>query len=530
MKIKKIACFLLAFVLLCGTLVACNDGGGGGNNGDDEYDGTLASLDFKGETLEVCVSACQDKEVSFRPGNVYTKGPDTASTSEPITKKVLTRNKKVADDLGMNLQYSTVNLWYHEIMPHLEVLLAGDGSDAPDVFHNDAYAMSKAMLSGYLWNVSNPGLDAKGNEVKSYFDFGKDCWYKDYMDGATYQKDKKYLVAGDYNLDMVRYAWVFFVNINLWDASFGSLSEEDGWGFNTYESACEFIEDTGDWFYDDVITLAGIAHNDAGGSALGKTDVKDAQIGCILSGNYYRMFFLCSGNSLYEWTKNGKTCAPGEGTPSFIRREDTDEIIKVANKLTQIYHSKGILPHVDHYDGHVKLFMEGKGVMGMLYLGEMESEQMRKTDFDRGILPFPSYSTKAEITTMVHDQAEVDTILNNASSFAMASAFLQYVNEQSRDILNMYYEEVLKFKYNDSKGARDMIDIVYETVASPFHMLSDFQVYDGITAPGFKNLHLLFQADAQANRDSTFSSWYDSYRDALQNALDEELGKFNALQ
>lgn len=212
--------------------------GGGGIDGDKDYDGTLASLDFAGETLKVCVSACQDKEVSFRLGNVYTKGPDKVDTSEPITKKVLARNKKVA------------------------------------------------------------------------------------------------------------------------------------------------------------------------------------------------------------------------------------------NKLTQIYHSKGILPHVDHYDGHVKLFMEGKGVMGMLYLGEMESEQMRNTGFDRGILPFPSYSTSAEITTMVHDRAEVDTILNNASSFAMASAFLQYINEESGDILNTYYEEVLKFKYNDSKGARDLTDFFVLIVKRAEQMLA----------------------------------------------------------
>ena len=532
MKIKRIACFLLAFVLLCGALVACDDGKGGEIDGEENYDGTLASLDFGGATLDVCVSACQDKEVSFRPGNVYTKGPDNAATSEPIAKKVLARNKKVGEDLGITLNYTTVDLWYNDIMPYLEVLLAGDGSDAPDVFHNDVYAMSKALLSGYLWNVSDPGYDAKGNEVKSYFDFDSDCWYKDYMEGATYSKDKMYILAGDYNLDMIRYAWVFFVNINLWDASFGSLSEEDGWGFNTYESVCEYIEDTGDWFYDDMITLSTIAHNDAGGSTQGKTDVNDAQIGCVLNDNYYRMFFLCSGNSLYEWTKNGKTCAPGEGTPSFIGLNDIGDIVDVGNKVTEIYNTKGVLPRVDGVDGHVKLFMDGKAVMGMLYLGEMESDQMRGTSFQRGILPFPSYSTKAEITTMVHDQAEVDCILNNATSFAMASAFLQYVNEQSGDILNMYYEDVLKFKYNDSKGARDMIDVVYGTVTSPFHMLSDFLVYDAITDVQIKakTLKETFRHDAINNRPSTYSGAYATSRDALQASLEAALAKFNALQ
>ena len=176
------------------------------------------------------------------------------------------------------------------------------------------------------------------------------------------------------------------------------------------------------------------------------------------------------------------------------------------------------------------MFMDGKIVMSMAELGEMESEQMRGTSFKRGILPFPRYDrayTDA-VTTVVHDQAEVDTILNNAKSFNMASAFLQYVNEESMEILEMYYEEVLKFKYNDSKGARNMIDLVHETIDSPFDSVISAKVFG--TSTTAVQFYASFQQDAVANRNSTFSSTYAESRDAVQTQLDTMLEEFAKLQ
>jgi hypothetical protein len=166
----------------------------------------------------------------------------------------------------------------------------------------------------------------------------------------------------------------------------------------------------------------------------------------------------------------------------------------------------------------------------MAELGEMESEEMRNTPFSRGILPFPRYQRNYTdgITTVVHDQAEVDTILNNAKSFNMASAFLQYVNELSVEILDTYYEEVLKFKYNDSKGARMMIDMVHDSIDSPFDSVLSAKIFG--TSTGVMQLYDYFQQDANSDRDSTFSSEYKSIRDVVQGQLTTMLEDFVKLQ
>lgn len=515
---KRILCLVLAVFMLAGCLVACNDTGGGEVDGGDK-NGDWANLDFKDARLNVTVSKNQDDEVSFRPGNIYTKGPDSADTAEAVPKKVLARNKKVAEDLNINLVYETVDLAYHEIMPYLELLMVqGVGEESPDVFHNDIYGMLQAMLNGYLWNVSDPGKD-----IKSYFDFDHACWYKEYMEGATFNKDKMYLLAGDYNLDIIRYAWVIFVNTWLWDSTFADSD------YGKYEQMCEHVDLTGDWFYDDIVLLSGMAHNDEGGDVSEKADKNDAQIGLVADGNIDRCFTYGSGLTMLEWTKNSKACAPGEGTPSFIGQDDIGEIVTVGNWVVDVFNATGVLTFIsadNSRTAHLDLFMDGKAVMGVMKLGEMESERMRSVKFKRGILPFPRYDlykTK-NFTTVVHDQAEVDSILITASSFATASAFLQYVNEESEDVLDTYYEDVLKFKYNDSRGARKMIDIVRETTASPL----DTVVLNRLFGQATNNvIYDYFLEDAKVDRDCTFSSTYAGIRDSLQTTLESMLADFN---
>ena len=205
----------------------------------------------------------------------------------------------------------------------------------------------------------------------------------------------------------------------------------------------------------------------------------------------------------------------------------------MGDKFTEMYNAKGVLPFRDveltsTLDSTIH-FMDGKTIMATANLGEMESQQMRAVKFKRGILPYPRYSRDIEnITTVVHDQAEVSVILNNAKNFSMASAYLQYVNEESIEILDFYYEEVLKFKYNDSKGARKMIDMVHDTVTTPFEALMALYLY---SEAGVKPLHdLVFVPDSVNNRQSTLRSKWAEVRDTLQSELEEMYAKFLKLE
>ena len=109
----------------------------------------------------------------------------------------------------------------------------------------------------------------------------------------------------------------------------------------------------------------------------------------------------------------------------------------------------------------------------------------------------------------------------------MASAYLQYINEESTEILDFYYDEVLKFKYNDSKGARKMIDLIIGNVTTPFEALMNLYLFD---EAGVQALLHAFSRDAKKNSGTTIRSTYDAARDILQKELEDMYTKFQGLE
>ena len=93
-------------------------------------------------------------------------------------------------------------------------------------------------------------------------------------------------------------------------------------------------------------------------------------------------------------------------------------------------------------------------------------------------------------------------------------------------LFRSYYEEVLKFKYNESKGARKMIDIAHDTIDTPFESVINPYI---CSEAGTAQIYNLFLTDAK-NGSTSFKSSYDGMRDTLQTTLNNALEKFAKLQ
>jgi hypothetical protein len=127
-----------------------------------------------------------------------------------------------------------------------------------------------------------------------------------------------------------------------------------------------------------------------------------------------------------------------------------------------------------------------------------------------------------EYHTVLHDQVEIGCILNTAKAFSAASALMQYMAEESEQVVYAYYEKGLKYKYNDDKNARRMMDIVRETTDSPF----GFQIgvlcqtlYTG--SPALTGLYI--------KNNEIISSTFASEKDAYVDCMAKMIEKFNKL-
>ena len=154
----------------------------------------------------------------------------------------------------------------------------------------------------------------------------------------------------------------------------------------------------------------------------------------------------------------------------------------------------------------------------------MESKAFRDFSAAKGLVPLPKWddNVQEEYHTVIHDQVEIGCILNTAQAFSAASALMQYLNEESDKVVYTYYEKGLKYKYNDDKNAREMMDIVRETTDSPF----GFQIgvlcqslYTG--TPALTGLYI--------KNNTTVASTFASEKDAYKDCMAQMLAKFEKL-
>lgn len=509
MNKKKLLALLLACVLFVCPLWSCGgDGGDVVDGGGLNDDGTVnwEEVDFKGTTLKYAISVNQNAEVTYGPSNVYIEGPDSTTTDE-VLKKVKARNTKVEGDLNIKIEYDHIDEWYDGVFDDLKMKVTGSSSDAPDLYNNDTYGLNRALIAGYLMNVADP-VGAKGEELDSYFDFDYEGWNYDFMSGATLDSSKVYLLVGDYHLDVIRMAWVLYVNKTMFNQNATSL----GLGASEIADFYRYVL-AGVWDYDMMADLCRKIWQD-NGTSKDRTDAEDGRVGLAI--NHVSMGIFASSTCLttFQLDEDGKATVIDDINDFNIMAGKARQIQDASKTGDGIYYEFDVLSSTDH-------FMGGNFLFAHSVMGELESDEMRDVSFEKGLVPLPKYSQERQedYHTMVHDQAEVTAILVTVQNFSCASAFMQYANEASREVLEEYYEFSLKFKYNEDPAIRKMIDLVYDSIDKPFGMQ-------------FQNIILEYAPEGVTGlgagiATNTVSSIFDANRSAYRAALDKALEGFS---
>ena len=512
---KRVISMLLVLCFAMTMLASCGGGGEsqsqskpssesqsqsqGGSESESGTDWT--NVNFGGEELKISISVNQDEECTFPAADIYTRGPDHSSTDK-VQKMVSERNILVSNTLGLSIVYEETDWKYDGVYPHLQQLVQLGGSDAPDIYNNDIYGMLRGMLDNAFRNVMDPDEDL-GEE--SHFNFEADGWYWEYMQGTTFDPDKIYLIASDYFIDMIRMAWVIYVNVELYDEAWGSAyALEDLYRLTLI----------GQWDYSFLMQLAEESHRDT--SVPGVTDEGDEVIGFVGNSVMPRVFVWTNGLTLVEYDENGYPGALRMTLPDYYES---------ALGYRDLYNHKGVMATANVL-GATELFLQKTSVMAMSVLGEMESEQVRSVEgLTKGVMPYPKYNMdeQKQYHTMVHDQAEIAAIMNTTSKFTEASAWLQMMAEESVAVLGEYYEKTLKLKYNDDPLNKQMIDLVHDTIDNPFE--SVMMSYITGASDVATNIYSLFDAIAK-NNDDSFNSSYEGKYDAYNTKYEEIRQKY----
>ena len=425
-----------------------NENGGTVIGGERGEDGSWDNVDFGGQTVKIALSVNSDTDCSFPAADIYIKGPDKAGSNE-VAKEVLARNAQAEQALGITIEYVEKDLAYSDVQQDIRMIAMTSAKSSPDIYNNDMYGLSRAMVDGLLWNLNDPGED-----IANYFDFEAEGFYTEYMKGLTFDQEKVYLFAGDYFIDMIRMAWVVLVNNDLFAMNARKMP-----------SWCDSVDDFysyveyGYWDMDALAEISLRVFTEGLSGQLGVTEKTDTLVGFAYNGESHRIFSAASGVTLYY--------QDDDYSPSVL--QDIGDYQKVANKFANLTGSYGVY-YREKVNSSTECFLQGNFLFAMSRLGEMESYAMRDFSASKGIVPVPKWDAKGQddYHTVVDEHAEIGCILNTAHAYSAASALMQYLNEESDGVISTYYEKGLKYKYNDDENAREMMDLVVDSIGSPF--------------------------------------------------------------
>ena len=455
MKTKRILSLALVLALLLSALSGCaadqeeeaehhaaQPNAGDANPAaaeETEEPDPFEGVDFDGRTFMIHTSA-NSATVGVQSSNYLIQGPDEV-TGDVAPDAALQRNNDVMQRLNIELGYEQVNYSYDQVASNIRKLLQS-GDATYQLIINDIYGLAPITPDGLFHNAYDG----------EHFDFGKPWWYEDFMEDISIKTSMRFMLAGDYFIDLMRCTHCIIMNKNLYTDLYGDPDDvyacvlEHGWTFDKYR---ELIEG---------------AYKDLNGN--GVKDKND-QYGHIAFQFWGPMIpWLISGDpGFIGRDENGYPILTLNNERSYILTEKLNAILN--NDATAI----NVLGGAEQTS--IDTFTEGRALfIGYQRLGSLESDSLRSTETDIAILPYPMLDDLQEdYVTSTHDTAELGfiPIATPYEDLSFVSAVIEVLcRETYKQVLPAYYESSLKVKYTRDNTAAQMIDIIHDHYGNGF--------------------------------------------------------------
>ena len=528
----KILALLLVLVMVACMFVACGDdtpdptpdtGDNGNNNNnnnnndkpgdggnDDGGDGPgdveeTPTYDWDETSLIFQMTDNSNKEELSSGCKRYLAGEDE-SFFESIDEMVAERNADAYAETAVSVTYDylpdTANYNWSANIENIFTLVNSQSKDRPDIFCNFVYDMVSTSLKGSFANLYSTERGTGNLYGANYFDFAE-AGFEDsgvgymfeYMKSLTLSKFKMYCLSSDYFTDMVRAFFVVPVNLTLLNSievAEGGVqgqfnSDRDGDGDFNVDDFYQLVRDM-EWNYDTLADFCNAIYADEGdANAEGALADLSDRVGFAISSSSG----LSSSGMLYttsviiihrDWddTRNDY---------SYYYPEDNPDLYAFCNSLNTLFKKTGVISVSDGQSGAYgatslqairNRFAVNKVLFGgVICVGSLEYEEyqaMNESGDGFGVVPVMLYRAEDPETgesdrylTQIHNIGRIGGISASTTKFAQCSAFLNYMSNNSTDILDEYYNYKLQYDVaGGSEGNVEMLQYIRENVRSSF--------------------------------------------------------------
>ena len=445
---KRIICFVLCLIMMASSiaLVSCAENKDNNNDGkvdpidpDDNYIEKFDGLDFEGTEVTFALSSATSPEA-----NGYRSCLVEEKTGDSVSDAIFDRNQLVESALNVKIVVATTSNHTQFSNAVVTALQAGDpeydwlwGQQANDI---------DLCLDGYIYDLNRLG-------DHNYIDPQADWWAAEYMNHYQY-KNELYWLSGPLSLIYAGGASCTFVNTRLYDSNF---SESHG---NIYD----FVRE-GKWTVDEFAAMSSVVYKDTNSNE--KLD--EADVYGYASHSWGTMILL-GGIGLQCSSRNA------DGTLNFLINTKNEEYIASMQKTYNLFEqSVGINNIINNMATH---FVDGNQLFSLQEISALQSFREMQDDFY--LIPAPKLDvSQPEYISVMSDGNQIMGLAYTCEHIDAATATLELMAYyQSKMVSELYFDEVLKYKYSRDEDTAEMVQLVHDSIYTDFAFIWERWIWE----------------------------------------------------
>ena len=451
-----------------------------------EEDHRFDNVNYDGRSFRIYTST-NVSTMGKGNSNFLIEGNDETDGSL-VNDAVLERNIQVEELLGVELEFTQIDLNYNEVAADIRRFTTS-GTDEYDLVINDIYAYAELLIEGNFRNILDEDC---------VFDFERPYWYKDYMDDLRLVDGYQYVLAGDYFIDILRDAHLLLLNKQIYLDHYNRKADE------LYDVVTNF-----EWTYEkmnEIITDMYVDKN------LNSAKDKGDQFG-FMEPEFWggSIPFSVSGNPTF-------ISRDDEGYPTVVLHEG-DRANQLASAMSTLFNNESTsVAHTLDNELLTAFTQDECLIVGYQRLGSLENTILRQMEGDAAVLPYPMlFASDKKYTTSAHDTTEMGAILATSTDLAFISTVVEVLNRETAKILiPVYYKECLQVQCVDDEKAAAIIDIIHDNFDNSF-----------ILAYNLPLGSLMLQSFAEAMQSKReFSAVYAGRQKSVARALQSKIRTF----
>ncbi len=473
-------------------------------------DFSLEELDFDGETFMIHTSInVAAHEGPFRSSNYLIQGEEEV-TGDKASDSALQRNKKVEEDLNIRFSYIESDFEYTVVGQEVRSVVQA-GADGIHLIINDN--VCARLTAEGLFHDANYGR---------YFNFDESYWYDGFMESSSLDANTRFLLAGDYFIDVIRQSHCLIMNKDYYTELGGNP---------------ELIYDlvrNGDWTMDAMLSIIN-GGKESYNYLTGETGYSYESTYIDTQGNHKRDTRDKYGIIMWQWWGPMipfiTSCDPGfiarneDGYP--IITVNNERTVQMAEKLTRMFHTDRAAMGVHtSIEKTMNSFVEGNTLfLTCMTLGYLESALFANSEVNMAILPYPKLDDLQADYVTTANGGEVGFIPATLSfnELDYVSAVVEYLNQMSaQTVIPKYYESTLKVRYARESANADMIQLIHDSAGNIFPYIWDLAKENNIFTMG---VYLSVK-----DNSSQFASHYRSFENTAQNELEEYIKMYDTVK